>query len=86
MGTGLVGFGVLGLALIVAAITWTVLGIHALLLGRMPGRRLPRLVRQPRLWGAGALLVPLSANLESPSLLALSVGFIALGHVVKPTG
>ncbi|MEV6617547.1 hypothetical protein AB0N31_27590 [Streptomyces sp. NPDC051051] len=82
----MVGFGVLGLALMVAAIAWTVLGVHALLLGRMPGRRLPRLVRQPRLWGAGALLALLSANLESPSLLAVSVGLMALGHVVKPAG
>ncbi|MCT9106106.1 hypothetical protein N4G69_10765 [Streptomyces mirabilis] len=73
------------LVLLVAAITVAVLGVHALLLGRMPGRRLPRLVRQPRLWGAGALLVLVSWNLESGTLFVVSLGLIALGHVVKPT-
>ncbi|MET9731373.1 hypothetical protein ABZZ79_12170 [Streptomyces sp. NPDC006458] len=81
----MIGIGVMGLASMIAAFTWIVLGIHALLLGRMPGRRLPRLVRRPRLWEAGTLLVLMSANLESPSLLAVSIGLIALGHVVKPT-
>ncbi|MFJ7493117.1 hypothetical protein ACIQZB_18065 [Streptomyces sp. NPDC097727] len=76
---------VLGVALVTAAIGWAVLGVHALLLGRMPGQWLDRLVRQPRLWGAGALLMLVSWNLDSPSLLAISVGLVALGHVVKPT-
>lgn len=70
--------------LLVLAISWAVLGVHALLLGRMPGRRLSRLVRQPRLWGTGALLMLVSWNVHSPSLLAVSVGFVALGHVMKP--
>ncbi|MGW4020705.1 hypothetical protein [Streptomyces sp. NPDC005009] len=73
------------LAMVVAAITWAVLGVHALLLGRMPGQWLPRLVRQPRLWGAGALLMLVSWNLGSPSLLAVGIGIVALGHVAKPT-
>ena len=73
------------LALVIAAIAWAVLGVHALLLGRMPGRRLPRLVRQPRLWGAGALLMLVSWNPGSPSLLVVGIGIVALGHVAKPT-
>lgn len=70
--------------LLVLAISWCVLGVHALLLGRMPGRRLSRLVRQPRLWGTGALLMVLSWNVNSPSLLAVGLGFVALGHLMKP--
>lgn len=70
--------------LLVLALSWAVLGVHALLLGRMPGRRLPRLVRQPRLWGTGALLMLVSWSVRSPSLLAVGVGFVALGHVRKP--
>ncbi|MFI1223909.1 MULTISPECIES: hypothetical protein [unclassified Streptomyces] len=77
--------GVLFVALIAAAIGWAVLGVHALLLGRMPGQWLDRLVRQPRLWGAGALLMLVSWNLDSPSLLAIGVGLVALGHVAKPS-
>lgn len=60
-----------------------VLGLHALFLGRLPGRWLERRVRQPRLWGAGALLVACS-GFEYPSLLVVGIGLIALGHVVKP--
>ncbi|MFH9815556.1 hypothetical protein [Streptomyces sp. NPDC017230] len=74
-----------GLAMVMAAIAWAVLGVHALLLGRMPGQWLPRLVRQPRLWGAGALLMLVSWNLGSPSLLVVGIGIVALGHVTKPT-
>ncbi|WP_066951116.1 hypothetical protein [Streptomyces lushanensis] len=43
--------GVLALTLFILAIMWAVLGVHALLLGRMPGHRLHQRVRQPRLWG-----------------------------------
>ncbi|MFD6276007.1 hypothetical protein ACFWFI_10615 [Streptomyces sp. NPDC060209] len=73
------------LAMLAVGITWAVIGIHALLLGRMPGRRLPRYVRQPRLWGAGALLMLASWYARSPSLLVIGIGLIALGHVAKPT-
>ncbi|MEW2292036.1 hypothetical protein ABZ719_04910 [Streptomyces sp. NPDC006743] len=72
------------LVLAILAMGGAVLGVHALLLGRMPGRWPPRLVRQPRLWGAGALLVLVSWDARSLSLLAVGVGLIALGHVVKP--
>ncbi|MEU9781175.1 hypothetical protein AB0H92_09420 [Streptomyces phaeochromogenes] len=61
-----------------------VLGVHGLLLGRLPGRWLRRHVRQPRLWGAGALLVA-CGGIERPSLTAVGIGLVALGHVVKPT-
>lgn len=76
-----VGALFLGMAL---AVAWVVLGVHALLLGRMPGHRLPRLVQQPRVWGAGALLMVVSWYQGSPSLLVIGIGLVALGHVMKP--
>ncbi|OIJ99731.1 hypothetical protein [Streptomyces colonosanans] len=82
---GMFIFGVLGLVLVTVAIGWAVLGVHALFLGRMPGQWLPRLVRHPRLWGAGALLMLVSWNSRSPSLLAVGLGLVALGLVMKPT-
>ncbi|MYR56690.1 hypothetical protein GTY54_10750 [Streptomyces sp. SID625] len=72
------------LVLFVLAVVWAVLGLHALLLGRVPGGRLRRGVRQPRLWGAGALLTLVSWNARSPSLLAVGVGLVALGYAAKP--
>lgn len=76
-------FLVLGFALVALAITLAVIGVHALLLGRMPGQWLQQRVRQPRLWGAGAILMLISWNLRSPSLLFVGVGLVALGHAVK---
>ena len=73
--------------LILAGALWlacVVLGLHGLLLGRMPDGWLQRHVRQPRLWGAGALLVA-CGGFERPSLTAVGIGLVALGHVVKPT-
>ncbi len=37
------------------------------------------------LWGAGALLMLVSWNLGSPSLLVIGIGIVALGHVAKLT-
>lgn len=65
-------------------LTGTVLGIHALLLGRLPGRRLARWVRQPRLWGVGAVLVS-CLGFGSGALFVIGLGLVALGHTVKPT-
>lgn len=76
--------GILALVLVTIAIIWAVIGAHALLLGRMPGRRLQQRVRQPRLWGAGALLMLASWDLRSPPLLVVSIGLVALGYVKKP--
>ncbi|MGW3646799.1 hypothetical protein [Streptomyces sp. NPDC000878] len=76
-------FGVLALLLLALALAWVVVGVHALLLGRMPGEWLSRRVRQPRLWGAGAVLMVVSGYTGSPSLLAVGVGLVALGHVMK---
>lgn len=75
-------FLVLGFALVALAIILAVIGVHALLLGRMPGQWLQQRVRQPRLWGAGAILMLISWNLRSPSLLIVGVGLVALGHAV----
>lgn len=79
--------GVLLPLLLLAGTLWlacAVLGLHGLLLGRMPGRWLQVHVRQPRLWGAGALLVA-CGGFEHPSLIVVGIGLVALGHVVKPT-
>ncbi|MFD7874640.1 hypothetical protein ACFV5G_11105 [Streptomyces sp. NPDC059766] len=65
-------------------LTGIVLGIHALLLGRLPGRHLARWVRHPRLWGAGAVLV-VCLGFGSASLFVIGLGLIALGHTVKPS-
>ncbi|MER5950309.1 hypothetical protein ABT127_30115 [Streptomyces sp. NPDC001904] len=78
-------FGGLAVVLFILAIIWAALGVHGLFLGRMPGRWLQQQVRQPRVWGAGALLMLLSWNANSPSLLAVGIGLVALGHVIKPT-
>lgn len=77
--------GVLASTLFILAIMWAVLEVHVLLLGRMPGHWLQQRVRQPRLWGAGALLMLVSWNVHSPSLLTIGIGLAALGHVMKPT-
>ncbi|MGX1541302.1 hypothetical protein [Streptomyces adustus] len=75
---------VIGLLLFVLAVTWAVLGVHGLLLGRMPGNWLDGKVRRPRLWGGGALLMIVSLNAHSPSLFVVGIGLVLLGHVVKP--
>ncbi|MEV8395880.1 MULTISPECIES: hypothetical protein [unclassified Streptomyces] len=77
-------FGLLTLVLFILAIIWAVLGVHGLLLGRMPGHWLQQRVRQPRFWGAGALLMLVSWNAHSPPLLVVGIGLVVLGHVVKP--
>ncbi|MDX3458016.1 hypothetical protein PV396_39765 [Streptomyces sp. ME02-8801-2C] len=81
MGYGGFGFILLGLVVLGLAVAWVVVGVHALLLGRVPGKRLPWRVRQPRLWGAGALLMLFNGG--SPSLFAVGVGLVALGYAVK---
>jgi CHASE2 domain-containing sensor protein len=68
--------------MVVLWIVLAVIGVHALLLGRMPGPWLQQRVRQPRLWGAGAILILISWN-RSPTLLVIGIGLIALGHAVK---
>lgn len=75
----------LPLIVIVGALwlTGTVLGIHALLLGRLPGRRLARWVRLPRLWGLGAMLV-VCLGFGSATLFVIGLGLVAVGHTVKP--
>lgn len=74
---------VLTLAVVALAIVLAVIGAHALLLGRMPGRWLQQRVRQPRFWGAGAILILVGWNLRSPSLLAVGLGLTAIGYAVK---
>lgn len=71
-------------AVITLWLTCAVLGIHGLLLGRLPGRWLQRNVRQPRVWGAGAVLVAVS-GLSYPTGAVIGLGLIALGHAMKPS-
>ena len=74
---------VASVALFTLWVAWVVLGVHGLLLGRMPGRRLRRGVRQPRVWGAGALLVAVG-GFGHPTGVVVGVGLVALGCVRKP--
>lgn len=69
---------------ITLALTGAVLGIHALILGRVPGRRLQRHVKRPRVcvW-AGALLLVWGA-FWSPSAAVIGVGLVAIGYVRTP--
>ncbi len=71
-------------SLITLWLACAVLGIHGLLLGRMPGRWLRRHVRQPRVWGAGALSVAV-AGFSYPTVTVIGLGLIALGHAMKPS-
>ncbi len=71
------------LVLVALWLACAVLGVHGLLLGRLPGGWLRRHVRQPRLWGAGALLVA-CGGAAHPTLVVIGIGLIALGHVVRP--
>ncbi|MEU6394785.1 hypothetical protein [Streptomyces sp. NPDC046939] len=73
------------MAFVVLLGTVAVLGIHALVLGRVPGSWLQRGVRALRLWGAGGPAVPASWYLRSPSVLVVGPGLPALGYTVKPT-
>ncbi|MFJ8798799.1 hypothetical protein [Streptomyces sp. NPDC102487] len=62
----------------------TMLGIHAVLLGRMPGPRLAGWIRRPRLWGVGVLLMVCSARFGGATALVIGLGLVTLGHVAKP--
>ena len=76
MSISLAGFLLLLLILVgTLRLACVVLGLHGLL---------QRHVRQPRLWGTGALLVACEGS-EHPSLTVVGIGLVILGHVVKPT-
>ncbi|MGW2865526.1 hypothetical protein [Streptomyces sp. NPDC001205] len=80
---GMLGGG----ALVTMLAAWTilaVLGIHGLLLGRMPGSRLYRRVRRPRLWGVGALAITGGWSTKSPSLAVIGLGLIAISYPAIP--
>jgi hypothetical protein len=69
-------------AVITLWLACAVLGLHGLLLGRIPGRLLQRHVRRPRVWGTGALLLAVG-GFSSPAIAVIGVGLIAIGHVMK---
>jgi hypothetical protein len=79
---GAVALGAL-FVVITLALTGAVLGIHALILGRVPGRWLQRHVMRPRVWGAGALLL-VGGAFWSPTVAVIGVGLVAIGHVRAP--
>ncbi|MFJ2818875.1 hypothetical protein [Streptomyces sp. NPDC087294] len=81
LGNGMFMIGVLALAVLVLMFAWAVLGIHGLLLGRMPGAWLTRHIRQPRLWGAGTLVTLAGWTLPSLEVLVAGIGIVILGHV-----
>lgn len=61
----------------------TVIGMRALVLGRVPGRRLQRYVAQPRVWGVGVLML-VACVFSSVFVAVIGVGLIVLGHVRTP--
>ncbi|MFJ3921302.1 MULTISPECIES: hypothetical protein [Streptomyces] len=82
-GLNMVGMVVIAMLLLALAIVIAlgVVGIHALLLGRVPGRSLRYRVRRPRIWGAGVILVALTWSLDSLSVCAVGIGLMAIGYV-----
>ncbi|MCX5006610.1 hypothetical protein OHB05_28905 [Streptomyces sp. NBC_00638] len=62
----------------------TTIGMYALALGRVPGRWLQRNVENPRVWGAGALLL-VAAVFSSRTVALIGAGLITLGYLKKPT-
>ncbi|MFG2577545.1 hypothetical protein [Streptomyces sp. NPDC048481] len=62
------------------------LGFYAFTRNRVPGRPLRRLVRNPRLWGLGLLLLVASLLTHSWTLLAPALVCTVCGHALKPTG
>ncbi|WP_199552732.1 hypothetical protein [Streptomyces sp. N35] len=65
------------------ALACATLGIHGLVIGRLPGQWLQRHVKQPRAWGAGALLLVVG-SFWSATLAVIGVGLLAIGHVRTP--
>lgn len=78
-------FGMLFIAMLLLAIAIVVAlcvaGIHAVLLGRVPGRWLRYRVRRPRAWGAGAILLALTWPLGSLCACVVGIGLMAIGYV-----
>ena len=74
-----------GWAVVVALkLAGTAVGMYALALGRLPGRRLRRNVEHPRIWGAGALSPAAGVSFSSTAVI-IGAGLITLGHLPPPT-
>ncbi|MET9903452.1 hypothetical protein [Streptomyces sp. NPDC006446] len=69
---------------IVLLVLGVITGMYALVLGRVPGRWLQRNVENPRIWGAGVLLL-VAAVFSSRTVALIGAGLITLGYVKKPT-
>jgi hypothetical protein len=80
-------FMMLGLlAVAVLGTTGTGLGVYALISNRVPGGRLGRTVRNPRLWGTGVLCMVSALAFTSWTPFVIGLGIAVTGHAVKPTG
>lgn len=77
---GVIALGTI-LVVLAIAVTLAALGIHAVLLGRLPRNRLRRGVERPRVWGAGAISLALTVYTHSLTTLAVGVGLMAIGYV-----
>ncbi|AGK76963.1 hypothetical protein GCM10010298_06100 [Streptomyces microflavus] len=79
----MLGMVVIAMLLLAIAIVVSlcVAGIHAVLLGRVPGRWLRYRVQRPRMWGAGVILVALTWPLDSLYACVVGVGLVAIGYV-----
>ena len=77
----MLGLWCAGIALVVLG---TIIGMYALVLGRVPGRWLQGNVENPRVWGVGALLL-VAGVFFSRTVALIGAGLITLGYVKKPT-
>ncbi|MFC9278093.1 hypothetical protein [Streptomyces collinus] len=70
-------------AIIALQLAGTAVGVYALAVGRVPGRWLRRNVEQPRVWGAGALLLAVGISFSS-TVAIVGGGLITLGFLRPP--
>ncbi|MFJ2563948.1 hypothetical protein ACIQ8G_15675 [Streptomyces sp. NPDC094154] len=78
---GLMALAVLAV-LLTLAVAGVVLGVQAVLFGRISGRWLRWRVREPRLWGAGVLLL-IVGWFAAAEIAVLGAGLVALAYAVK---
>ncbi|WUH95261.1 hypothetical protein OG900_37305 [Streptomyces sp. NBC_00433] len=67
----------------VTAVAVALLGLHALVLGRVPSQWRGRRVRHPRVWGAGGVLVVASWRIHSVLLLAVGAVLVAVAYAPR---
>ncbi|WP_353946873.1 hypothetical protein ABII15_38125 [Streptomyces sp. HUAS MG91] len=75
-----------GLVFFAFGIAVAVFTIHALIYDRMPTRWAPKLVRAPRIWAIGVTCAACGGATDTPTIVVVGLGIMAIGHLTKPTG